>query len=92
MFIKKETLAQVFSCQFSEIFKIIFFCRTPPATASGTRSLSSLIQVSHSTNINSSPLSNEQLNIYFIYFLAFIFSIFFFSNHLFDFVSHKNLI
>ena len=29
-FIKRETLAQVFSCEFCEIFKNIFFNRTPP--------------------------------------------------------------
>ena len=33
-FIKKETLAQVFSCEFCAIFKNIVFHRTPPATAS----------------------------------------------------------
>ena len=32
-FIKKETLAQVFSCEFCEIFKKAFFCKTPPAIA-----------------------------------------------------------
>ena len=36
-FIKKETLAQVFSCEFWEIFKNIFYCRTPPVTASDNR-------------------------------------------------------
>ena len=30
---KKEALAQVFSCEFSEIFKNIFFYRTPVVTA-----------------------------------------------------------
>ena len=34
IFIKKETLAQVFSCKFCEIFKNIFFYRTPPVAAS----------------------------------------------------------
>ena len=33
-FIKKETLAQVFSCEFWEISKDIFFYRTPPVAAS----------------------------------------------------------
>ena len=33
-FIKKETLAQVFSCEFCEIFKNNFFKRTPPVAAS----------------------------------------------------------
>ena len=30
-FIKIETLAQVFSCEFCEIFNIAFFYRTPPS-------------------------------------------------------------
>ena len=34
---KKETLAQVFSCEFSEIFKNAFFQRTPPVAASEIR-------------------------------------------------------
>ena len=33
-FIKKETLAQMFSCEFCEIFKTTFFYRTPPVAAS----------------------------------------------------------
>ena len=33
-FIKKETLAQVFSCEFCEISKSTFFCRTPLVAAS----------------------------------------------------------
>ena len=33
-FIKKETLAQVFSCEFCEIFKNTFYYRTPPVAAS----------------------------------------------------------
>ena len=33
-FIKKETLAQVFSCEFLDISKNTFYCRTPPMTAS----------------------------------------------------------
>ena len=33
-FIKKETLAQVFSCEFCEILKNTFFYRTPPMAAS----------------------------------------------------------
>ena len=35
-FIKKETLAQVFSCEFCEIFKNTFFYLTPPVAASAT--------------------------------------------------------
>ena len=33
-FIKKEALAQVFSCEFCEIFKNTFFQRTPPVATS----------------------------------------------------------
>ena len=33
-FVKKETLAQGFSCEFCEIFKNIFFLRTPLVAAS----------------------------------------------------------
>ena len=33
-FIKKETLTQVFSCEFPEIFKNTFLYRTPPVAAS----------------------------------------------------------
>ena len=33
-FFKKETLAQVFSSEFCEIFKNTFFYRTPPVAAS----------------------------------------------------------
>ena len=33
-FIKKDTLAQVFSCQFCQVFKNTFFNRTPPVAAS----------------------------------------------------------
>ena len=33
-FIKKETLTQVFSCEFCETFKNTFFYRTPPMAAS----------------------------------------------------------
>ena len=34
LFIIKETLAQVFSCEFCEISKNTFFHRTPPVVAS----------------------------------------------------------
>ena len=34
-FIKKEALAQVFSCEFCEISKNTFSYRTPPVAASG---------------------------------------------------------
>ena len=36
-FFKKETLAQVFSCEFCEIFKNTFFKRKPPVAASKCR-------------------------------------------------------
>ena len=34
-FVKKETLAQVFSCEFCEIYKNTFYYRTPLVAASG---------------------------------------------------------
>ena len=34
-FMKKETLAQVFSCEFCEIYKNTFYYRTPLVAASG---------------------------------------------------------
>ena len=34
-FIRKETLAQVFSSEFFKILKNVFFYRTPPVAASG---------------------------------------------------------
>ena len=34
LFLKKETLVQLFSCEFCEIFKNAFFYRTPPLAAS----------------------------------------------------------
>ena len=36
-FIKKETLAQMFSCKFCEISENTFFYRTPPVVASVVR-------------------------------------------------------
>ena len=38
--LKKETLAQVFSCEFCEIFKDTFFNRIPPVAASVNYSFS----------------------------------------------------
>ena len=35
----KETLAQVFSCEFCKMFKKTFFYRTPPAAATVMHSL-----------------------------------------------------
>ena len=43
--IKKETLAQVFSCEFSEISKNTFSYRTPLVAASGYRKLSLSINI-----------------------------------------------
>ena len=39
LFINKETLAQVFSCEFCQIFKNTFFHRTPPVAVSERTSL-----------------------------------------------------
>ena len=41
-FIKKETLAQVFSCKFCEIYKNTFSYRTPLVAASGLISLEAI--------------------------------------------------
>ena len=49
-FIKKETLAQVFSCEFCKIFKNTFFRRTPPVAAS---EISSGVDVFSNTDQNS---------------------------------------
>ena len=38
-FIKKETLEQVLSCEFCEIFRYTFFYRTPPVAASEVMTL-----------------------------------------------------
>ena len=55
-FIKKEILAQVYSCEFCEIFKDVFFYRTTSVAAS--ESLLSLFK-------NDEPLANweNKLNI-----------------------------
>ena len=44
-FIKKETLAQVFSCEFCDISKNTFFYRTPLVTASFTKLQNCSLQV-----------------------------------------------
>ena len=44
-FIKKETLAQVFSCEFCEISKNTFFYRTPPVALSEDNTIQSSISV-----------------------------------------------
>ena len=38
-FIKKEALAQVFSCEFYKIFKTTFSPRTPPVTANNQKAV-----------------------------------------------------
>ena len=43
-FIKKETLAQVLSCEFCEIFKNIYFYRTPLVAASGVKESKKKVQ------------------------------------------------
>ena len=49
-FIKKETLAQVFSCKFCEIFKNTFLCRTSPVAASWKFSQKWKIQIHDHVN------------------------------------------
>ena len=44
-FIKKETLAQVFSCEFCKISKNIFFHTTPPVAASDTEIVQNEISI-----------------------------------------------
>ena len=52
-FIKKETLEQVFSCEFSEIFKNTYFYKTPLVAAS-------VIWISHDMfRLNLSPLKHH---------------------------------
>ena len=48
-FIKKETLAQVFSCEFCKIYKNTFYYRTPAVAASGVLINFAILQ----------PFSNE---------------------------------
>ena len=45
-FLKKETLAQVFSCEFCEISKNTFSYRTPTVVASLENSISSIVVIS----------------------------------------------
>ena len=51
-FIKKETLAQVFSCEFCEISKNTFSYRTPPVAASGLRVFVASIGYVEDINLN----------------------------------------
>ena len=51
-FIKKETLAQVFSCEFCGIFKNTFFYVTPLVTASVRESLKNWNLADSNTNYN----------------------------------------
>ena len=64
-FIRKETLAQVFSCEFCEISKNTFSYRTPPVAAS--------VKATHTNNkINSNYLGDKLFlkNVYIIKVLA----------------------
>ena len=45
-FIKKETLAKVFSCEFCEVSKNTFFYRTPLVAASIWKSFDPLLAIS----------------------------------------------
>ena len=45
-FIKKETLAQVFSCEFYKTSKNSFFCRTPLVAAFGSSGLQMFFKIS----------------------------------------------
>ena len=44
-FIKKETLARVFPCDFCEIFENTFFYRTPPMAASKKKSSNVVVEL-----------------------------------------------
>ena len=50
-FIKKESLAQVFSCEFCEISKSTYFYRTPLVAASGDYHKNLLIKLSENKNV-----------------------------------------
>ena len=52
-FIKKETLAQVFSCEFCEIFENIFFTEHLRTTAPGCK-----------TNYSSEKWKNDKISVY----------------------------
>ena len=72
-FIKKETLAQVFSGEFCEISKNTFFYRAPPMAASGafTR-IFTVIVVIHS-DVKHKNRSKYQLCYHFYSFFIFLF-------------------
>ena len=55
-FIKKEALAQVFSCQFCEISQNTFFYSTPPVAASIQRIIQSIIHDLHQFRIKYNKL------------------------------------
>ena len=55
LFIKKETLAQMFSFGFYEISKNTFFYRTPPVAASAVRQDGNLYQDKELMNMNDMP-------------------------------------
>ena len=77
-FIKKETLAQVFSCEFCEIFKSTFFYGAPLVAASdhNVDTFLLLLQASVKTSMSSTFLV-----------LAVIWLIFFFLHILYNFFS-----
>ena len=56
-FIKKETLAQVFSCKFCEISKNTFSHRTPPVAASICSRVSLFLNLCRNSNIQETILT-----------------------------------
>ena len=63
-FIKKETLAQVFSCEICKIFKNNFFDRIPKVAASDSKS--SIIHLMYNQHCdNTTPLPNKDFFITF---------------------------
>ena len=65
-FIKKETLAQEFFCEFCEIFKKTFFYRTPLVAASGNQT-TSFQKRAHGDCLRYSPVN---IDFYYVDFLA----------------------
>ena len=59
-FIKKETLAQVFSCQFCEISKNIFFTEDLRVTSSVYTSMTNNIQSSAKRRLHTKCLESYQ--------------------------------
>ena len=63
-FIKKETLVQVFSCEFCEVSKNTFSYRTPPLTASAWRGSVKKVILEISQNSEEILFVNKSLQIY----------------------------